>query len=562
VTGRGRRRPAAAAWAAVLVVGIVAALGAAPAAADPAVPDDATLEEWGAVIGEIVVRAGDIFNTSEPAEDRALYRVANRLHRVTRVNVVRSLLLFETGDPYSRRVLDESERLLRATRYLYDAQIRPVRYVNNRVDVEVITRDVWTLTAGIGLSRSGGTNETRLQLQDTNFLGTGRDVAIERRTNVDRTSQLLKYRDLNLGGSRTSLEAWAADNSDGSYWRLELERPFFALDADWAAGLFAMYDDRIDSRYELGEVTDRFTSRQRFLELYAGRSGGLVDGRVNRFTAGFTYDRSLFGYEPGLPDPVDFLSSPRDLVPSDRVLAYPWVGYELVVDRFLETHDLDQIERTEDLFLGHQLRLRLGWSSEAVGSDDDGAIYAAGFRTAFTPGKGTGRMLLFSGDLSGRWNEEGVENLLAGVGARWYQRDFGRHLFFATARFDLTRELDSDRQLLLGGDSGLRGYPLRYQQGDRRFLVTLEQRFYTDLHILRLLHVGGAVFCDVGRTWFSEPGREAEELGTLKDIGFGLRLASSRSGQGSMIHLDVAFPLDRDPSIDSVQWLVSTRETF
>jgi hypothetical protein len=29
-----------------------------------------------------------------------------------------------------------------------------------------------------------------------------------------------------------------------------------------------------------------------------------------------------------------------------------------------------------------------------------------------------------------------------------------------------------------------------------------------------------------------------------------------------MIHLDVAFPLDRDPSIDSVQWLVSTRETF
>jgi hypothetical protein len=81
VTGRGRRRPAAAAGAAVLVVGIVAALGAAPAAADPAVPDDATLEEWGAVIGEIVVRAGDIFNTSEPAEDRALYRVANRLHR-------------------------------------------------------------------------------------------------------------------------------------------------------------------------------------------------------------------------------------------------------------------------------------------------------------------------------------------------------------------------------------------------------------------------------------------------------------------------------------------------
>ncbi len=48
----------------------------------------------------------------------------------------------------------------------------------------------------------------------------------------------------------------------------------------------------------------------------------------------------------------------------------------------------------------------------------------------------------------------------------------------------------------------------------------------------------------------------------LKDIGLGLRIGSSRSSRGSMVHLDLAFPLDGDPSIKRVQWLVSTSDTF
>lgn len=33
------------------------------------------------------------------------------------------------------------------------------------------------------------------------------------------------------------------------------------------------------------------------------------------------------------------------------------------------------------------------------------------------------------------------------------------------------------------------------------------------------------------------------DLGLLRDVGLGLRLSSSRSGQGAMVHLDLAFPL-------------------
>ena len=77
----------------------------------------------------------------------------------------------------------------------------------------------------------------------------------------------------------------------------------------------------------------------------------------------------------------------------------------------------------------------------------------------------------------------------------------------------------------------------------------------------RLVHASAAVFLDVGRCWFADD-PVGPDTGVLKDAGLGLRISSSRSGRGNMIHLDVAIPFDGDPSISSLQWLVSTKETF
>ena len=114
---------------------------------------------------------------------------------------------------------------------------------------------------------------------------------------------------------------------------------------------------------------------------------------------------------------------------------------------------------------------------------------------------------------------------------------------------------------MLGGDTGARGYPLRFQTGDKSLLFTVEQRYFTDWYPFRLFHVGGALFFDVGRTWGNSPVADSsKEL--LSDVGFGLRLASSRSGLGRMIHIDLAFPLSNSSDIDGVQFLVSTRKSF
>jgi hypothetical protein len=66
----------------------------------------------------------------------------------------------------------------------------------------------------------------------------------------------------------------------------------------------------------------------------------------------------------------------------------------------------------------------------------------------------------------------------------------------------------------------------------------------------------------VGRAWFTDDRNNGPDEGVLKDVGFGMRLASSRIEVQRMLHLDFAFPLDGDDSIDDVQILLRGRSQF
>ena len=156
-------------------------------------PSPQELEAQGAVIGRIIVTPSDIFDPSIPAESGWLYRAANKLHINTRPSVIRGQLLFKTGDPYDARLVQENERLLRSNDYLYDVTIVPVAWDGHTVDLEVRTKDVWTLNPGFNFGRSGGKNETNVHVQEENLLGTGRkvEVAVGQRRGQHRVDVLL-----------------------------------------------------------------------------------------------------------------------------------------------------------------------------------------------------------------------------------------------------------------------------------------------------------------------------------------------------------------------------------
>jgi hemolysin activation/secretion protein len=246
-------------------------------------------------------------------------------------------------------------------------------------------------------------------------------------------------------------------------------------------------------------------------------------------------------------------------LPGDRALAYPWIGIEWIEDEYLQTWNLDQIGRTEDLHLGKSARLEAGFSSSAFGSTQDAVVLNGAFRT--TAVLMDDQYLINALKFTGRLEEGALRNGRLELESRYYLRHSPRRVFFAAATASLTDNLDPEKQLLLGGDNGLRGYPLRYQGGTMSTLFTLEERFYTNWQPMKLFNVGAAVFFDAGRTW-SRDDYAGESLGWLKDVGVGLRLGSVRSGLGNVLHVDLAFPLDGGRDIDSVQFLIETRRSF
>ena len=534
-----------------LLILLLFAGGTAAAAAPEPIPSPQDLEAQGAVIGEIHIAVGDIFDPTIKGEDGWLYRTANKLHINTRPSVIRDQLLFKSGERYQHRLIQETERILRDNDFLYDAVIVPTAYDGKVVDLEVRTRDVWTLNPGISFSRKGGENAIGASLQEDNLLGTGRSLNFEWDSNVDRTSLGVTYFDPNFLRSFNRFTVGYASADDGDTRLLAFDRPFYALDVRRAGGASLFDNERIDSRYELGKKVGEFQHRDEYYEAYYGRSRGLQEGWARRWTYGVSYERDRFAPEPGEP-----LAGP---LPPDRKLVYPWIGFGLVEDHYQERINQDQIHRTEDVLVGLRAAVRVGYSSAAFGADDDAIIASASLHD----GADLGPRLSVFGTLlaSGRLEDGDLENGLLSADGRLYWATSKKSKFYAAVSGAVTERLDEELQLTLGGDNGLRGYPLRYQAGTSRALLTLEERYYTNWYPFRLFHVGAAAFFDMGRTWGTDV-TGAESLGLLKDVGVGLRLGSSRSSFGNVLHLDIAFPLDGGDDIDSVQFLVTSRGSF
>jgi hypothetical protein len=515
------------------------------------IPSDAELEAAGAVIGEIQIDNQNIFNLADPKDDTRLFRLANSLHGRTRATVIRSQLLIRPGQRFSRRLIEESERVLRSRNYFYDAWIRIIRYHDGKVDLRVTTRDVWTLNPGFNVGRSGGATHTGVQLEEINLFGTGTSIKVSHSKDIDRSSNGLELTDQHAFGSWVSYDANLVNSSDGHLREITVQQPFYALDNRWAAGMYGINDLQTDSLWDRSVVIDKFQDLHHGLQASYGWSAGLQNGWVRRWTTGITYDEHRFA-------PLSTWTGPT-LLPEDRRFTYPWLQFDIIQDDYLKLYNHDQIARTEDFYVGTSANVRAGYAASGVGSSKSALLFQSSANRGFI-NAGTSTLLL-AGDFSGRVSNGTLTNGIADASIRFYVEQSKNWLFFTTLTGTKGWRLDPDNQILLGGDNGLRGYPLRYQDGTGRALFTVEQRYFTDWYPFRLFRVGGAVFFDAGRVWGSAP-LAVPNFGTLTDAGFGMRFGNARSGLGNVVHVDVAFPFNGDSGIRRVQFLVQTQQRF
>ena len=516
-----------------------------------ALPSFAELEAAGAVIGRIHVNPQQIFNLDDPRESGWFYRLANRLHIRTRPEVIERQLLFKPGDYVSVRVIDETERLLRSGRFLHDVQIRPVAYHDGVVDIEVLTRDSWSLEPGVSVARAGGVNSSRSSLIERNFLGSGVSVGVGYSSNVDRAGLEFSLRNRNLFGTRTALDVSYANLTDGTQWAFGLARPFYSLDTRQAMGFSAAHNDVVTNIYEQGVKVSQYRSVSDLWDVYGGWSPGRIGNWTNRYTVGLSSSSAVYEVDPEHPPPTR--------LPADLTLTGPYLRFEAIEDVYEKVQNRDQIGRAEFFAMGFQSRVQLGRALSALGSTESSWLYSASASKGF----GTARVqaLLLSASFSGRLNDGARVNQLISGSARYYLPQGPNALFTASLSGDVYRRPDVPAPLQLGGDNGLRGYPLNFQSGERRMLLTLEERLYADWHPYRLLRVGGAIFFDAGRAW-NGAGAVSAGQHVLTDMGFGMRITDSRSSLGSVLHLDLAFPLNARDQVRSVQFIIKSQRSF
>jgi hypothetical protein len=504
----------------------------------------------GLPIGEITVVVLPVFNTADPKESNWLYRAANVLHIDTRRGTVKRQLTFRGGQGLDPFQIEESERLLRQKNYFADAMILPGQVCDDRIDLLVVVRDVWTLTPIASVTREGGENTSDVGFNYDNVFGTGHQLSVAWSSDPERDSVAVSWQATDLFGDHVTLRASWIDSTDGDVRLVNLVRPFYELDSRWSAGGTWWREDRLEEIKLRQQLLNRYGHEIDFDEVFAGWSAGVRDGRVWRWRVGVADQSDRF-----------YATDPESVLPDDQRLVYPWLGWESLSDQFWRASNISFSHRQEDIPLGLRLALTAGVADPRWGSSEEALLYSA--RIQFSRRGGDHHLVQLSVSSNGRWrrDDEELVSTFAAAEARHFYFISRRDRWFSRLRVDAATGIREDEQFTSGGSDALRGYPLYMQRGDRRWLASIERRHFTDWHPFRLLRIGGALYLDAGRTWDSADSI-VQSRATLANVGTGLRISSSKFRVDRVLHLDYAVPLLERDDIEGYQIILSGKVEF
>lgn len=511
------------------------------------------------IIGKITLKAGDIFDLSNPDENHHINRLANKLHIQTRDEVLRRQLLFTSGDTFDARLLNETTRLLRANSYIKDVIITPEKICGNKVNIKVYTTDNWTLTPSVSLGRSGGVNTSSAKIQEHNLFGYGKELKVSYKSAIDRDNSLLSYYDPLFMGTRKVLSVSAQDNTDGEAYNFDYALPFYQLDSRKSWGVNSGSKRQETTIYNNGSESYKLGVKANSTEIFYGWSGGVygisedtvgnglnhnITGKVIRYRAGWRYDSQKFTQLNGPP-----------LVQKIIDQSYPWIEAEYFQEDYIQKSNLRSMGIIEDVSLGHHLVVRVGLLNKTLGSSNNYLNLSGSYSKGYIPARN--QLALLDVSANTYMGNGALKGGLFQVKGEWYLFQNKRNNFYVSGKYKAATNLLEDQQIRLGGDTGLRGYPLRIQSGDKAFLISVEQRHFFDWYPYKLFQVGVAVFADTGSAWGT-----GNKMNILSDVGFGFRLVSTRSTGASVVHIDFAFPLENQNNIDSFQVLIGAKKSL
>jgi hypothetical protein len=486
-----------------------------------------------------------------------LHRWANAIHVDTKIITLEneaSYFIDKCIKTYAD--MAQLERHLRSRKYLRDAK------VSSDVDVEnitITTWDNWSLMPTISFGRKGGINTYSFGIKERNLLGLGIDTEIESYRNTQRSGYKLVANIPLFQKQNTSVKLGFADNDDGQQRSLFLHKIFAGFHTKTAYNIGFNEESRNDTIFQNGQDQSIYGHNISFKEASYAWLNFNSDNRLLRYRFGITHDKDTFS-SLSVNESNELTSPPLTTVrPEDRDLLYPWLAFEYIEKDFRKLTNVHLITQIEDFNHGWQLNSSFGVGN---GNEEDSAWTVWKMRVKKGFNLHDNSLLLLDFALANDMYQHRDSRLLVKLTAEYFYQ-LNRNWGFYLANANVTSNNQYlDQPVTMGGNTGLRGFPLQYQHGKNSIKVTSELRYYPDINLFKLFDLAGVAFVDSGRA-FGESTVQNIEDGWLGSAGLGLRLHSPHSGGNHpIIHIDFAFPQSDNPDINRFEIRVQAKKSF
>jgi hypothetical protein len=489
------------------------------------------------IVRRINIRTLDAFGYNISDSTRVprtiIEKGGNALHIKTSRSRIRQVLLFRPGQPLEPQDLAESERLLRQTPEILDARVLVNERTSTRdsVDIEVLTKDVFSITAGYEL---GSATAGLITLGDDNFLGQGHQLANAYRygrglsTDNGENPQQWSYEGSYTAPFRHFLYAQARYRNEYNYRSagLSLTRDFYSPTTRYAGAInLNHYDQNVALiAPPAGEPYIYYPLRYTAQDVWVGRALHLRSYDLGYENPGriIVAARAINTHylETPVPEPSTGLPTPDY---HNGMLMLGTVGYS--VRRYYKDRYLFGFGRTEDVPTGTLISLTAGFDINRVIPrryiDLRLAAASFGVNTGYLYGAidvGAYQKL----DQTRDW-EQGLLSTELTAFTKLYHFGNWQYRHFLTSK----GTIGFDRrpgELLQGisNDRGLRGFsPGQPILATSRFVLSYENTLFTPLSLLGF-RLAGIVFADAA--WVSDKPRGGSPFGSAPYMGVGMGL--------------------------------------
>jgi len=519
-----------------------------------------------ATITEIYIHREEIFQPEDDLPALFPWRTLNRLHIDTREGVIQRQLLFAEGEQLNPDLMRETLRNLRVLDYFRDERIECTLLEAGQVRVDVYLRENWSLIPVFRVRGVDTAQAVTVGITERNLLGRGKDLSLWYRKGAERGNTIIedaggiRYIDSNILGSWYRFSSTIQGLETGEFLQAVAEHPFYSLETPWSASVFVEHFRRKRRLIRNGRIAAEFEQQDNTGGVdfsYALVRGPPVVHRLGPF---YEYTQERVRNFRIVEEENEDVDRPPDDTTSALGIAYRRLGVNYLVEERISRFD-----RREDFNIANDLSLSLAFSAELLGADEDEWHFSISDVQGHAFRKGHFLFVRASGE--GMLGGNRVRNGLFSVGYDHYLQDtfldWGPflHTLHWLGSFDYGTNLDPDRLLGLGYPNGLRGYSREAFTGDKRLLLSLEDRIFLAENLFRLAALGILVFFDTGFVW--DQGQSVDLADLRHAVGTGLRVALPAVAGTNILQLTWGFPLGSavDPLGDSV-FTVVTSTTF